>query len=97
MLRTMITEAPFEQKWVLQGRLAAKWAADLKERWEETRNKRAGRNVSSISKTSSWSTTLARPRFFEMTTEGARLIASRAYMKSILEGLARDGRAVKER
>jgi hypothetical protein len=34
MLRTMITDTPFEQRWVLQGRLCNRWAADLKERWE---------------------------------------------------------------
>ena len=43
MLRTMITDTPFEQKWVLQGRLCKQWAADLKERWESTRSTREGR------------------------------------------------------
>ena len=39
----MITEAPFEQQWTLQGRLCGQWAADLKAMWEETRSARAGR------------------------------------------------------
>jgi hypothetical protein len=43
MLRTMITETSFEQRWVLQGRLRNQWAADLKERWESTRSTREGR------------------------------------------------------
>jgi len=29
----MITDTPFEQKWVLQGRLCGQWAVDLKEKW----------------------------------------------------------------
>ena len=87
MLRTTITEAPLEQTWTLQGRLCGQWAADLKEKWEETRSSRAGRNcvvdlenVISVDQT-------GESVLLEMATEGARLIASRAYMKYILEGL----------
>jgi len=83
----MITEAPFEQQWTLQGRLCGQWAADLKAMWEETRSARAGRkctvnleDVTSVDQTGE--TTL-----LEMAMEGARLVASRAYMKSIVEGL----------
>lgn len=83
----MITEAPFEQKWVLQGRLVGKWAADLKQRWEETRSKRAGRKCVVDLEDVILVDDLGQTTLFEMTTEGARLIASRAYMKSILEGL----------
>jgi anti-anti-sigma regulatory factor len=87
MLRTIITEAPSEQKWTLQGRLCGPWAADLKEKWEETRSSRAGRNcvvdledVISVDQT-------GESALLEMAAEGARLIARRAYMKYILEGL----------
>ncbi len=83
----MITEAPFEQQWTLQGRLCGQWAADLKAMWEETRSARAGRkctvnleDVTSVDQT-------GETALLEMAMEGARLIASRAYMKSILEGL----------
>jgi anti-anti-sigma regulatory factor len=92
MLRTMISDAPFEQKWVLQGRLCGQWAADLKERWEETRKARQGRrcvvdleDVTSVD--GAGENVLLR-----MVNEGAQLVASRAYMKHVLESLnARQG------
>lgn len=87
MLRTMITETPLEQKWTLQGRFCGQWAADLKEKWVETRSSRAGRNcvvdledVISVDQT-------GESALLEMATDGAQMIASRAYMKYILEGL----------
>jgi anti-anti-sigma regulatory factor len=87
MLRTIITEAPLEQKWTLQGRLCGRWAADLMEKWEETQISRAGRNcvvdledVIAVDQT-------GESVLLEMAREGARLIARRAYMKYILEGL----------
>jgi anti-anti-sigma regulatory factor len=85
VLRTIITEDPSEQKWTLQGRLCGQWAADLKEKWEQSRSTRAGRkcvvdleDVMTVDRTGE--TTL-----LEMALEGARLIAHRAYMKYILE------------
>ena len=87
MLRIMINEAPFEQKWTLQGKLSGRWAADLREKWADTRSSRTGRNcvidledVITVDQT-------GEKALLEMATEGARLIASRAYMKSVLEGL----------
>ena len=87
MLRTTITEAPWEQTWTLQGRLCGQWAADLKDKWAETRSSRSGRNcvvnledVISVDQ-------IGESALLEMAAEGARLIASRAYMKYILEGL----------
>jgi len=87
MLRTMITEAPFEQKWTLQGRLSGQWAVDLREMWERTRNSRTGRkcvvdleDVISVDQ-------IGESVLLQMAMDGARLIASRAYMKYILGGL----------
>jgi hypothetical protein len=87
MLRIMITEAPFEQKWILQGKLCGHWAADLKEKWAETRSSRTGRHcivnledVITVDQT-------GESALLQMALEGARLIARRAYMKSVLEGL----------
>ena len=87
MLRTMINDSPFEQKWTLQGRLCGQWAVDLKEKWEETRSARAGRrcvvdleDVISVDQT-------GESALLQMATDGARSIASRAYMKYILAGL----------
>jgi ABC-type transporter Mla MlaB component len=83
----MISEAPFEQKWTLQGRLCGQWAADLKEKWAETRSSRTGRtcvvdleDVITVDQT-------GESVLLEMASEGARLITRRAYMKSVLEGL----------
>ena len=87
MLRTMITDTPFEQKWVLQDRLCRQWVADLKDRWESTRSARKGRrcivdleDVISVD-------TQGEDLLLEMVAEGAILFASRAYMKHTLESL----------
>ena len=87
MLRIMITEGPFEQKWTLQGKLVGQWAADLRQKWADTRSLRTGRNcvvdledVSTVDQT-------GENALLEMASEGTRLIARRAYMKSVLEGL----------
>jgi anti-anti-sigma regulatory factor len=83
----MIADTPFEQKWVVQGRLCRQWAADLKERWESTRSTRKGRKCTIdledvISVDATGEDVLVR-----MVAEGATLIANRAYMKHILESL----------
>jgi anti-anti-sigma regulatory factor len=83
----MIADTPFEQKWVVQGRLCRQWAADLKERWESTRSTRKGRKCTIdledvISVDATGEDVLVR-----MVAEGATLIATRAYMKHILESL----------
>jgi anti-anti-sigma regulatory factor len=87
MLRTMITDAPFEQRWVLQGRLCGQWAEDLKEKWNETHRAREGRkcivdleDVLSIDKR-------GESTLIQMITEGASLVATRAYMKDLLARL----------
>jgi ABC-type transporter Mla MlaB component len=87
MLRTMITDAPFEQRWVLQGRLCGQWAVDLNDQWESTKSTRVGRRCTVdledvVCVDSQGESTLLR-----MVAEGAALVASRAYMKHILESL----------
>jgi anti-anti-sigma regulatory factor len=83
----MITDTPFEQKWVLHGRLCRQWAADLQERWESTRSTRQGRKC--IIDLEDVVSVDARGEgvLLEMAAEGAALFASRAYMKHILESL----------
>ena len=87
MLRTMIADTPFEQKWVLQGRLCKQWAADLKARWERTRSEREGRkcviNLEDVISVDAHGEEV----LLEMAAEGASLVATRAYMKHILESL----------
>jgi anti-anti-sigma regulatory factor len=83
----MITEAPFEQKWTLQGRLCGQWAADLKDMWEETRNSRAGRKCVVDLEDVITVDPIGESTLLEMAMEGAQLVASRAYMKYILGSL----------
>jgi len=87
MLRTMITDTPFEQKSALQDRLFRPSVADLEERWESTRSTRKGRtcivdleDVISVD-------TQGEDVLLEIVAEGAILFASRSYMKHILESL----------
>jgi ABC-type transporter Mla MlaB component len=87
MLRTMISDTPFQQRWVLQGRLCNQWAADLKERWESTRNTRIGRKCTVDLEDVILVDTQGEAVLLEMVTEGAALFATRAYMKHILESL----------
>jgi len=87
MLRIMITEAPFEQTWTLQGRLCGEWAAELKEKWAETRSLRAGRKCVVDLEDVITVDQAGESALLDMASEGARLIARRAYMKCVLEGL----------
>src|ERR1700683_925465 len=87
MLMTMITDTPFEQKWVLQGRLCKQWAADLKERWETSRSTREGRKCTIDLEDVLWVGASGEDVLLEMAREGATLLAERAYMKHILESL----------
>ena len=87
MLRTMITDTPFEQKWVLQGRLCGVWALDLQEKWLSTRSAREGRKCSVdledvVSVDDNGECVL-----LQMAREGADLHATRVYMKHILVSL----------
>lgn len=87
MLRTMITDTPFEQRWVLQGRLCGQWAVDLKEKWESTRSERAGRRCAVDLEDVICVDSKGESVLLEMAAEGTVLMASRAYMKHILESL----------
>jgi anti-anti-sigma regulatory factor len=87
MLRTMIIDTPFEQKWVLQGRLNGDWASDLKKRWEKSRSEREGRKCAIDLEDVTCVDKQGEQILAEMAHEGARLIASRAYMKHLLESL----------
>ena len=87
MLRTMITDTPFELKWVLQGRLCGEWAVDLKEQWESTKGTRAGRKCTVDLEDVICVDNKGEKVLLEMVAEGVELIASRAYMKHVLESL----------
>lgn len=87
MLRTMITDTPFEQTWVLQGKLSGEWVADLRRQWNEKRSERQGRkcvvNLEDVTCVDGGGEELLR----EILAEGARAVASRAYMKDVVAGL----------
>ena len=88
MLRTMITDTPFEQKWILQGRLCCQWAADLKEKWESSRSTREGRKCTIDLEDVTSVDTRGEAVLLEMVTErGGAFRLSRAYMKHIVESL----------
>jgi ABC-type transporter Mla MlaB component len=87
MLRTMITETPFVQTWVLQGKLTGQWAIDLKRQWMETKNARQGRkcivNLEDVTSVDVEGETVLQ----QMIGEDVRVIVSRAYMKHVIESL----------
>ena len=87
MLRTMITDTPFEQKWVLQGRLCGVWALDLQEKWLSTRSTREGRKCAVDLEDVILVDGKGECVLLQMASEGAVLRASRAYMKHVLESL----------
>ncbi len=87
MLRTMITDTPFEQRWVLQGRLAGPWVVDLEQQWEETRHARQGRRCVVDLEDVTWVDSAGERVLMQMLSDGCELVASRAYMKHLLESL----------
>jgi hypothetical protein len=87
MLRTMITDTPFEQKWVLQGRLCGEWAVDLKEQWQRSKSAREGRRCAIDLEDVISVDEKGKRVLLEMVSEGAVFLASRAYMKHLLESL----------
>lgn len=94
MLRTMITDTPFEQKWVLQGRLCGVWALDLQEKWLSTRSAREGRKCAVDLEDVVFVDGKGECVLLEMASEGAVLRASRAYMKHVLESLREQQRQI---
>jgi anti-anti-sigma regulatory factor len=87
MLRTMIADVPFGQKWILQGRLCGQWAEDLKEKWESSKSAREGRKCEIDLEDVTFVDRKGEGVLLEMAAEGATLLASRAYMKHVLESL----------
>ncbi len=94
MLRTMITDTPFEQKWVLQGRLCGVWALDLQEKWLSTRGAREGRKCAIDLEDVVSVDGKGESVLLQMAREGAVLRASRAYMKHVLESLKEQQRQI---
>lgn len=87
MLRTMITDTPFEQRWVVQGRLRGQWALDLQRQWEETRNARQGRRCVVDLEDVTCVDSIGESVLLQMVTDGSQVVASRAYMKYVLQSL----------
>jgi anti-anti-sigma regulatory factor len=83
----MITDTPFVQRWVLQGRLCGQWALDLKEQWERSKSSREGRSCAVDLEDVISVDEMGQRVLQEMVAEGAVFVASRAYMKHLLESL----------
>ena len=96
MLRTMITDTPFGQKWVLQGRLCGVWALDLQEKWLSTRSAREGRKCAVDLEDVIFVDAKGECVLLQMASEGAVLRASRLYMKHFLESLKEKQRQISE-
>jgi anti-anti-sigma regulatory factor len=96
VLRTMITDTPFEQKWVLQGRLCGVWALDLQEKWLSTRSAREGRKCAVDLEDVIFVDREGECVLLQMASEGAVLRASRLYMKHFLESLKEKQRQISE-
>jgi hypothetical protein len=83
----MITETPFEQTWVLQGKLSGQWALDLGRKWMETKNSRQGRrcvvNLEDVILVDREGEKVLQ----QILKEGVQVIVSRAYMKHVVESL----------
>jgi anti-anti-sigma regulatory factor len=94
VLRTMITDTPFEQKWVLQGRLCGVWALDLQEKWLSTRSAREGRKCAVDLEDVIFVDAKGECVLLQMASEGAVLRASRVYMKHFLESLKEKQRQI---
>jgi anti-anti-sigma regulatory factor len=96
MLRTMITETPFEQTWVLQGKLTGQWAIDLERRWNEARNARQGRKCVVDLEDVTCVDVEGERLLKQILGEDVRVIVSRAYMKHVI-GSLNDRRGENER
>jgi hypothetical protein len=94
MLRTMITDEPFEQKWILQGRLCGQWADDLKEKWENMKSTRTGRKCVIDMEDVVSVDNKGKSLLLEMVLEGADIIASRFYVRHIAESLNHQSKAL---
>lgn len=84
----MITDAPFLQKWVLQGRLCNEWAIELQQKWAEMASTRQGRkcvvDISDVTSVDARGESV----LLQMITEGAHVTASGPYMKHVLDDLS---------
>jgi ABC-type transporter Mla MlaB component len=83
----MITETPFEQTWVLQGKLTGQWAIDLKRQWMETKNARQGRKCVVDLEDVTCVDVEGEKVLKQILSEGVRVVVSRAYMKHVIESL----------
>ena len=87
MLRAMITDTPFEQRWVLQGRLCGEWAAEVTQQWAKTRSTRQGRRCVVDAEDVVSVDDKGEQLLLQMLSEGCEVVTSRAYMKHLLKSL----------
>ena len=85
MLRITITDGPAEQRWILQGRLIARWIGELETSWKES----LGRHDPQRYVVDLTDVTLIDERgeklLEAMKRAGAEFIACGVYIKHVLE------------
>jgi hypothetical protein len=96
MLRAMVTDTPFEQRWVLQGRLCGEWAADVTQQWAKTRSTRQGRRCVVDVDDVIWVDEKGEQLLLQMMSESCQIVAHRVYMNHLLESL-KEGRGQERR
>jgi hypothetical protein len=87
VLKITITETTEETRWILQGRLAEPWVAEVKTSWREAHRNREGRqcvvDLTNVTCVGKGGEELLR----SMSNEGAQFIATGFYIKDVLNEL----------
>jgi hypothetical protein len=91
VLKITISEAPTEERWILQGRLVGPWVDELRTSWEKTRSTGGRRtcivDLNDVSFIDKGGEKLLR----SMSKQGAKLVADGMYIKHVLEQLKTNG------
>ena len=87
MLRITVTDAPREQRWILQGRLSGPWVAQLKSNWEKSHGQCGDRSCVVDVSNVTFVDLEGERVLAAMIKDGAHFIATGVYTKHILETL----------
>ena len=92
MLRITIVETPSEQTWMLQGRLAEPWVAELRSTWEQTPRKDNGRTCVVDLRGVTHVDESGERMLGEMADSGAKLVGCDLYTTHLAEGIEKDSK-----
>jgi hypothetical protein len=87
VLRITVTDAPREQRWILQGRLSGPWVAQLKSNWEKSHGQSGDRSCVVDVSNVTFVDLEGERVLAAMIKDGAHFIATGVYTKHILETL----------